>query len=132
MTLEEMIGRKNLSLTELRELVHTVNAQCGWHNNPRTGDYIPADENWWIKQWALTIGEMGEALEGYRKNEQDSHLPHRPSPEVEMADTIIRVLHICARCDYDIEGAVMEKLGYNLKRADHKLPNRALEGGKKF
>jgi len=132
MTLEEQIAQPNLGLNELKLLVYRVNAECGWHQNALSGEYIPADENWWIKQWALTIGEMGEALEGFRKNEQDSHLPHRTSPEVELADTIIRILHISSRVGYDIEGAVQEKLRYNLKRADHKLQNRAQAGGKKF
>ena len=35
-------------------------------------------------------------------------------------------------CDYDIEGAMLEKLEYNKQRADHKRENRAKEGGKKF
>ncbi len=33
---------------------------------------------------------------------------------------------------YDIEGAMVEKLAYNAKRADHKRENRAAENGKKF
>lgn len=33
---------------------------------------------------------------------------------------------------YDLEGAVLEKLAYNAKRADHKRENRAKPGGKAF
>ena len=32
----------------------------------------------------------------------------------------------------DIGGAIMEKLEYNKNRADHKIENRKLNGGKKF
>lgn len=132
MSLEEQLSQVNLNLTELKDLIHKINEECGWHTNPLSGEYVPADEHWWVKQWALTISEMSEALEGYRKNLQDEYLPHRTSPEVELADTIIRILHLCSRSGYDIEGAVREKLKYNLRRADHKLHNRSKEGGKKF
>lgn len=33
---------------------------------------------------------------------------------------------------YDLEAAMLEKMEYNRKRADHKRENRAKEGGKKF
>jgi len=62
----------------------------------------------------------------------DDHLPHRKMEEVEMADAIIRILHLAGRFEYDLAGAIEEKLQYNAKRADHKPENRAAEGGKKF
>lgn len=34
--------------------------------------------------------------------------------------------------DYDLHGALLEKLEYNAKRADHKRENRAKPGGKAF
>jgi hypothetical protein len=34
--------------------------------------------------------------------------------------------------DLDLANAVLDKLDYNQNRADHKLENRAKEGGKKF
>lgn len=33
---------------------------------------------------------------------------------------------------YDLQGAMKDKLAYNLNRADHKLENRNKEGGKQF
>lgn len=42
------------------------------------------------------------------------------------------VLKCAEYLNYDIESAMMEKLEYNKQRADHKLANRAKEGGKKF
>jgi hypothetical protein len=38
----------------------------------------------------------------------------------------------CGRWNYDIGGAIIEKIGYNRNRADHKLENRIKDGGKKF
>ena len=51
--------------------------------------------------------------------------------EVELADTVIRIMDYAGRWGLDIGGAIMEKLEYNKNRADHKIENRKL-GGKKF
>ena len=42
------------------------------------------------------------------------------------------ILEVGKSQDYDIQGALHEKLKYNKNRADHKRENRAKEGGKKF
>lgn len=76
--------------------------------------------------------ELSEALEGERKDLMDDKLPRRRMAEVEMADTIIRILDYCAGFGYDIQGAVTEKLEYNKKRADHKPEHRNRKHGKKF
>jgi hypothetical protein len=36
------------------------------------------------------------------------------------------------RFNYDIGGAIIEKMEYNANRADHKIENRGKDGGKKF
>lgn len=47
--------------------------------------------------------------------------------------TLIRsIVHTAESANYDLFGALREKLEYNKKRADHKRENRAKEGGKKF
>ena len=81
---------------------------------------------------ALMHSELSEALEALRKDLNDDHLPHRKGVEVELADTVIRILDFCGAYGYDIEGAINEKLQYNSKREDHKLKNRYENGGKKF
>lgn len=81
---------------------------------------------------ALVHSEVSEAVEGQRKGLMDSHLPHRSAEEVEIADTIIRLLDIAEKRELDVFGAIIEKLAYNQERADHKLENRAVEGGKTF
>ena len=66
------------------------------------------------------------------KNLMDDHLPHRKGVEVELADCLIRILDAAASLDLDVAGALIEKNRYNQQRADHKLANRAVSGGKKY
>jgi hypothetical protein len=81
---------------------------------------------------ALAHSELSEGLEGARKDLMDDKLPHRKMLEVELADAVIRIFDLAGALDYDLGGAIAEKLAYNAQRADHKPENRSLNGGKKF
>ena len=81
---------------------------------------------------ALVHSEVSEALEGVRKDKMDEHLPHRKSVEVELADAAIRIFDLAGALDLDLGGALVEKMEYNRRRADHKPEARAAEGGKAF
>lgn len=110
---------------------HNASKFAGWWTDPRTGSLL--DPHPLIPtKLCLIHSEISEALEGARKNKQDDHLPHRESIEVELADAIIRICDLAGALDLDLGGAVVEKMRYNAQRADHKLSNRAGEGGKKF
>lgn len=80
----------------------------------------------------LIHSEISEAMEGHRKGLADNHLPHRPSVEVELADAIIRIADLAGALGLDLEGALREKMEYNARREDHKLENRAKDGGKAY
>jgi NTP pyrophosphatase (non-canonical NTP hydrolase) len=100
---------------------------AGWWHDPKTGESKarPVPE-----LLCLIHSEISEALEGFRKNLMDDHLPHRKMLEVELADAVIRIFDMCGGYGLDIGGALAEKLEYNSRRADHKPENRAKDGGK--
>jgi hypothetical protein len=104
-----------------------------------------ANEKWWIdihtgaplqrnfgELIALCHSELSEALEGHRKNLQDDKLPNRKMAEVELVDCLIRIFDIGAGLGMDLEGAYVEKMAFNARRADHKPENRVLPGGKAY
>ena len=80
----------------------------------------------------LIHSEVSEAMEGERKDLMDDKLPHRKMAEVELADTLIRILDYAAGFGYDIGGAVLEKVRYNATREDHTHESREEANGKKW
>lgn len=111
-----------MTITELVEKAHNDAKKAGWHNKPR-------DDGTFLM---LMVSEIAEAMEGLRKNLMDDKLPHRKMAEVEMADAVIRIADWCGLKGYDLEGAIKEKMAYNLIREDHKQEVRDSVGGKSF
>lgn len=54
----------------------------------------------------LTVSELGEAMEGYRKNDVEN-------VHEEIADTMIRLLDICGSLNIDIAGEINNKMAKN-------------------
>ena len=80
----------------------------------------------------LMVSELAEAMEALRKDRKDDHLPNRKGEEVELADAVIRIFDYAGKRGFDLGNAILEKIAYNLARADHKPENRKKEGGKCF
>lgn len=113
---------KAMPFAILQRRIHEQNKMMGWWDNPREMGTL----------LCLVHSEISEAMEGERKNLMDDHLPHRSMLEVELADAVIRILDIAESRGLDVMGAIVEKVQYNQKRADHQPGARAEAYGKKF
>lgn len=122
----------------INEIVKTCHeAASNWWIDHENGLPLLESAGKWKKyvvasKLALIHSEVSEALEGDRKDLFDDHLPHRSSLEVELADAFIRLVDLAGALELDLGGAIVEKLAYNAKRADHKPENRAKDGGKRI
>jgi NTP pyrophosphatase (non-canonical NTP hydrolase) len=75
---------------------------------------------------ALIMSELGEALEGVRKNNPpDSHIPEFTAEETELADAVIRIMNLANDDGCRLAEAIVAKQDYNKAR-----PFR--HGGKAF
>ena len=71
-------------INDLAHKIHVANVLAGWW--PEDADPLTKAQ--------LVITEIAEATEGARKDLMDDHLPQRKMEEVELADTLIRVLDL--------------------------------------
>jgi NTP pyrophosphatase (non-canonical NTP hydrolase) len=110
---------------------HGVSVSAGWWTDLATRESLIGKRNVG-ELLMLIVSEIGEAMEGHRKNRMDDHLPDRKSIEVELADAVIRIGDLSRALGLDVGGAIGEKLNYNAQRADHKIENRLKPDGKKY
>ena len=117
------------AVNKLVERCHGDSVQAGWYKDPKTGLPKPVNVG---EKLMLVVSEVAEAMEGHRKNMMDDHLPNRKMVEVELADAVIRICDLSGFLGIDLGGAIAEKLEYNKNRSDHKIENRAKDGGKSY
>ena len=112
----------------LQDYCHGQARAAGWWTDLETGLDKPRNIG---EALMLVATELAEALEGHRKSLHDPHLPKRDNYTVEIADALIRLFDLAGGTCIDLPGAFEEKMQYNARRADHKIENRRLPGGKK-
>ncbi len=133
----------NKIFNEEENIVRKINNLCFLNEASRL--FHKLNYKWWYKKDSdvklkrnkgemlmLMVSEIAEAMEGERKNLMDDHLPHRKMVEVELADLYIRLMDYVGAYGYDLEGAVYDKMMYNLTRKEHSYEEREKQHGKKF
>jgi NTP pyrophosphatase (non-canonical NTP hydrolase) len=115
------------TLNTYASLCHEANQK--WWTDPVTGTRLYRNKG---ELLMLIVSEVAEAMEGERKDQMDTHLPHRKMAEVELADILIRVFDYAGAFGYDLDGAFEEKMRYNAERMDHDAEARLRAGGKKW
>ena len=73
------------NFNELATMIHADMVAVGWWDNP---------DQCLLEKLQMVSTEIAEATEGERKDLMDDKLPHRKMGEVELADTLIRVLDL--------------------------------------
>ena len=76
--------------------------------------------------------QISKAMEGERKDTFDLELPHRKAAEARLAGALQQIFVLAREHNLDLGGAIVEKMAYNARRADHKPENRRKKGGKKW
>ncbi len=92
------------------------------------GFYPPGEEFNFPEKLMLIVSELSECMEAHRRQIADvpiadEHLARYSAIEVELADTVIRILDLCGASGFNIGGALIEKMAFNCKRA-HKHGKR--------
>ena len=116
------------AVTLLQDYCHSQARAAGWWTDLDSGKDKERNVG---EALMLVTTELAEALEGHRKSLHDPHLPKRDNYTVEIADALIRLFDLAGGTCIDLPGAFEEKMQYNARRADHKIENRRLPGGKK-
>ena len=82
------------------------------------GDFVQVDLSNYFKgnRIALQHSELSEGLEGIRKPHPDQHCPEFTNVEIELADTVIRILDMAEFYKLRVIEAIIAKHNFNKSR----------------
>lgn len=80
----------------------------------------------------MLVRHISRAMEGHRKSKADPLLPLHSAFTVGLAMAIVDAAFISDMHGYDLDATIQEKRAFNATRADHKVENRRLAGGKAY
>jgi len=89
------------TLNEIKELVMQQAKEKGW--------VVDKDKLNVPEKIALVHTEISEAFEAYRRKNMDGQHGFNE----ELADAIIRIMHLCGTLNIDIEQEILKKLKFN-------------------
>lgn len=118
-------AKPSLSLTDLAYTIHEANVVKGFWNTEDAildNKLLTGDEKtsllkaFTAQRIALMHSELSEALEADRKDLMDDKLPQYKGLDVELVDTLIRILDYCGRHCVAVDEILEAKLAYNAER----------------
>lgn len=75
---------------------------------------------------------ISRAMEGHRKAAMDREFPQWEALEIGLARAVMLAWWGCKDLGFNLPAAIAEKMAFNAVRPDHKLENRAKDGGKRY
>lgn len=126
---------QRLSLEQMAQDCHRASYNNGWWHDPDTGEELPIEGFLGAHVIGCKIGligsEVSEIMEGHRKQKMDDKLPQYHAADVEIVDTLIRLLDLAGLRKTPVTEIYNAKLSFNDDRIDHKLEDRK-NGGKLY
>ena len=94
-----------MSIKEIIDLIQNMAEEKGWGTKPEHVNFA--------EKIALTHSELSEALNAYRKGNHAG----KDGVNEELADALIRLLHLCGIYNIDICSEVVKKMDLNRQRS---------------
>jgi hypothetical protein len=113
----------------LSQQCHAAALDMGWWSDPLTGKAIEKNR---AELLMLATSQLAKAMEGHRRNQQDTHLPQRKACEVKLAGAVMRIFDLAGAEGFDLGTTIAELIAFNQTRPDHQAAARLAEGGKKY